>query len=396
MMRDTRRREGRGVDISDAFWVASPVCEFLETRQLFATALLPLAPAAADANGSAAKYALVHQELHRPPTAIADFNGDGLDDVAEMTAHSGGGDGIGIDLWLNDGRGSLLLSGHTDCDDTDPNALVFAADITAGDVNGDGTADVITKLFSVTAEVQPVGREAKVTMHVLANDGKGALLHTAAHEAAHVVQQRGGVSLRAMLADEGKDSVSVADLDGDGVGDIVSVYGDELSVSMMARTSTAKQVTKVTVRGWDPKSVKEIVGRLADLDGDGRPDLVAVVNDGIEFSSFVFDDAGTPALGKVSKVEALTIKQGAAVVVGNLDDDGRADDLAVLDGAKSSLLINETDTKGVYRVIAVALPGTTAVEGEIQIGDVDGDGVDDLFTLRSINDAKKSILSIIR
>jgi hypothetical protein len=244
----TRRREARGVDVSDSWWLMPPpMCEFLETRQLFSGTVEKLALVHQELHRP--PTALLHYELHRPPTAVADFNRDGFADVAEMTVHSkagaGGaeGDGIGIDLWLNDGKGSLLFAGHTDCDDTDPDRVVVAADIAAGDVDGDGVADVVAKMFSVTGQTEPVGSEAKVTMHVMSGDGKGALLHTAAHEAAHVVQQREGVALRIVPPDEGKDSISVADLDGDGVGDIISVYNDELSISLMGRLNTVKQVT---------------------------------------------------------------------------------------------------------------------------------------------------------
>jgi hypothetical protein len=134
------------------------------------------------------------------------------------------------------------------------------------------------------------------------------------------------------------------------------------------------------------------------MNGDGRLDLVAVVNDGVEFSSFEFDAAGQPALGKVNKIDSFTIKQGVQVLVGDLDGDGRADDLAAIDGGASSLLINETDTKGGYRVVAVALPGTTAAaEDEILVGDTDGDGVDNLFlVLTTKHDTAKNSIGNIR
>ncbi|MEA2735577.1 MAG: FG-GAP-like repeat, partial [Humisphaera sp.] len=229
----------------------TPTCEGLEPRRLFAAAL-------------------VHQELHRPPSGLLrDFNGDGLDDLAVMTAPSRGGDGIGVDILLNDGKGAFVLVGHTDCDDGDPSADVFAADITLGDVNGDGAPDIVAKLLSMPAH----SGDAKATAAVMLNTGKGEFAPGKAMSVLHRLTRGRAHSI------VGDDlGVGVADLDGDKFGDIVSVYGDEISITMMSergpRQTTSFQVSEVTVQGWDPKSKKEFIG-LGDLTGDGRPDLVA-------------------------------------------------------------------------------------------------------------------------
>ena len=72
---------------------AAPACESLEPRRLYAA-------------DPSAKLGLVHQGLRHPP-CIADMNGDGLDDLVVMTAHSGGGDGVGVDVLINDGNGTF-------------------------------------------------------------------------------------------------------------------------------------------------------------------------------------------------------------------------------------------------------------------------------------------------
>lgn len=349
--------------------------ESLESRRLFSTSI-------------------VNGELHRPPRCVADFNRDGFDDVAVMTKHSRGGDGIGIDVWLNDTKGALVLSGHTDCDDGDPDAAVVAADIAAGDVNGDGAPDLVAKLFTVTGDYQPSG---KATHAVLHNSGAGEFGgdKPTMHETAHVIQQvPKGKGKANLIPSPEFDHLSVTDMNRDGVGDIISVYGDEISISIMSKEGP-RQVSRVVVRGWDPHTVKSIAGRLADMDGDGRPDLVAVVNDGIEYASFVIDPAtGEPALGKVSKVEGLTIKQTARVVVGDLDGDGLANDLAVLDGRDSVIVINDRRA-GPVRFENIVLK--RGISDDILIGDTDGDGADDLFTvLRTAHDTAKNSINNVR
>jgi hypothetical protein len=129
-----------------------------------------------------------------------------------------------------------------------------------------------------------------------------------------------------------------------------------------------------------------LAARLADIDGDGRDDLVAqrgVVNDPSEVVVWL----GPPTGAQPDLVAAGSVDEGfgAALATGDLDGDGR-EDLAVgapragdaLDGA---VFVYDADdlALGRYGSSIVGNDGQLAGSAVAIPGDVDGDGLSDLL-----------------
>ena len=177
----------------------------------------------------------------------------------------------------------------------------------------------------------------------------------------------------------------VADVDGDSKPDLVACdrLGNHISVyrnlAIPGSLDTGSFAPHVNFSvGADPR-----YARVADLDGDGRPDLVSA-NYAANTISILRNIGSAGSLDADSFAPAVSLPAGSGpydVVVGDLDGDGKPD-LAVVctDGPTLSLYRNLaapgaiTPSSFAARVDLEALAGNDT----IALGDIDGDGKSDL------------------
>lgn len=258
-----------------------------------------------------------------------DLNGDGVDDAVASWIH------VARTIFCRR-DGSVDLGPELD--------LVFGiTGLALADMNQDGALDLVA------------GTSGPVpTVHVLLNDGAGVL------SVAHSIAVEGSFS----------SSPSVADVDLDGAVDVL--VGTKTS-------STEGTILRLAGDGQgglqDPVAVFPLlVTRLGttDLDGDGRPDIVATsaaelhvlngLGDG-EFSP----PTSTPAPGPVNQL-----------LLGDLNGDGRGD-IVLTDSMLWTLLTDERGNIGAAVAGPIGQPNQAA-----SLGDIDGDGDLDIFgTLQS-------------
>lgn len=154
--------------------------------------------------------------------AVADFNNDGLPDIATA---NGASDQFnrdrepiphhhGISLWLNDGKGSF--------EERRIHELAGAAKVVAADFNGDGNMDLAA--IGYTTEPRQLGAEAFVHLE---NDGKLGFKP-------HSLPQ---------AADARWSDLDAGDLDGDGDADLV----------LVARHPGADSIPSVYAKDWHNK-----------------------------------------------------------------------------------------------------------------------------------------------
>lgn len=358
--------------------------------------------------------AFVHQELHRPPIAMRDLNGDGLADLVVVTAqvrrndnvdaggdgngnggHAGGGGGgaagrsllFGFDVYLNAGDNSFRFGGGTDCNDTD----AVAADIAIGDLTGDGVPDVALKLYSVTGQLTPA-REAITSKVVLfGGSGKGDFTQRESFVLPHVLDTSD--SRRSLVPKQviERSGMAVGDVDGDGAADLVSWQDDQVITVMSDARGGPRQTTSQdgtfshgTIRGN-----ARVVG-LGDLDADGDMDLVAYDEDAPTVLVRGWDPKEKKPIigGTVDPSPATRNGRIDGILIGDLDGDGFTDDLALLSGKRLTVGINQTkpDPAGGEPVYSFSWGETRNLAGvrpaDVRVVDLDGDGVDDLFALR--------------
>lgn len=337
--------------------------------------------------------AFVHQELHRPPTAVGDLNGDGLADLVVVTAQvrrggGGGGGGaaggsllFGFDVYLNAGEGGLRFAGRTDSDDTD----AIAADIAIGDLTGDGVPDVALKLYSVTVQVAIT---SKVVL--FGGSGKGDFTQRGSFVLPHVLDTDGGRRSFVLPHVLERSGVAVGDVNGDGAADLVSWQDDQVITVMSDARGGPRQTTSQDGT-FSPGAIRgnaRIVG-LGDLDSDGDMDLVAYDEDAPTVLVRGWDAKEKKPIIRGTLDPSPATRNGRidAILIGDLDGDGFSDDLAVLSGNSLTVGTNRTkpDPAGGEPVYSFSWGTSNPLAGvraaDVRVGDIDGDGTDDLFAL---------------
>ena len=185
------------------------------------------------------------------------------------------------------------------------------------------------------------------------------------------------------LGTDAPNNVIIVDLDGDGKPDLATANGNTGNVSILRNTSTVGNVSFDANVDFTTASGTRWV-TMGDIDGDGKPDLMAVSNggtlhllrntttSGVAFSSGSFDAA----------VDFATDANPQMAAFGDLDADGKPD-IAVTSYTGSMVsLYRNTSTKGVAFSSGTVAAKVDLATGNnatgVAIGDLDGDGKPDL------------------
>jgi hypothetical protein len=276
-----------------------------------------------------------YMDLAGSPASIAvgDLDGDGRIDLANANA----GDDT-VSVLLNRGSGRF-----------DPSFESFPASgttVAAGDFDGDGRLD-----FVVAGSTSGVA-----TLEVFLDQGGGSF------------------TTKTSFANMASGMVSAGDLDGDGRADLVFAGGSGVDVALATGAGAfAAPVHYSAPNPLDPTTSPAAIG---DVDGDGKPDLVA---NGLDVVTVYLNrGAGTFAAGVDFPTPAGPIGVAA---LGDLDGDGRTD-IAVARDAQGpagqvdvvSVLFNQGG--GAFAPY-VNLPAGPSPQFLVA-GDLDGDGDLDL------------------
>lgn len=226
--------------------------------------------------------------------AAGDVDGDGRNDVVGIGWSSNTYSPIGLSVLLQDGQGQLAAPFIHPVNYNGYNDLEVA------DVTGDGRSDVIVLS----------GQGYGHAFAVIAQDGAGKLLPAAYYDLP--------------VAQENARGVGVGDVNGDGRHDVVVSYGGNSPRAFIAvyeQDATGRLVTPAPAHSsYDcPEPVE-----VADLDGDGRGDIVAVNGGWNALSIWTHDTGGLRPHFRVA-VPYATHYDGQGLVIADVNSDGRLD-----------------------------------------------------------------------
>ncbi len=162
------------------------------------------------------------------------------------------------------------------------------------------------------------------------------------------------------------DGVAIGDLDGDGLGDVVSTLPDEDAITVRRSLGAGRFSPEQRIAvGDDPRSV--VIG---DLDDDGWPDI-AVANTGSREVAVLYGASNgvlsAPRFTRAHRPVGL-------LVLGDVDGDGRLD-LTATSGDSDVLLFCQTSVGTLSAPLAVPMGGPIAHHA---LADIDRDGALDV------------------
>jgi hypothetical protein len=185
---------------------------------------------------------------------IADVNGDGKPDLVvtnwcSFTSCTVPGNNIGVLLGNGDGTFQPVM--------TYPSLGLYADAIAVADLNGDGKPDLVVANCGFTSQTNCVSTGGSGDLAVLLGNGDGTF--------------QGAVPYS--LGASGATSVAVADVNGDGFPDLIVATGSNTAglVGVLLNDRTGKFPTVAT---YSSGGLSPLALAVADLNGDGKPDVV--------------------------------------------------------------------------------------------------------------------------
>jgi len=357
---------------------------------------------------------------------IADMDGDGKPDLIILNG-SLNGNSPSVSIFRNiSTNGSLTADSFAPRVDLLVGEMTQGGDMTVADLDGDGRLDIIVASFdpskvsifqnlcspgSITSnsfgarlDIPVNGGSSRVAVRDLDGDGKPEIV-TANYYSNTVsvlrnIGSNGTIATNFFAAPvsfpvtQTPRRIAIADLDGDGKPDIATVNFVDWStdtnnqVSVLRNISTVGNITFASTVNFPgvPTSCSLAIG---DLDGDGKLDLiVSSFNYGQAVS--VYRNVSTPGSITINSfaphVDFAVGGWGNDVAIGDLDGDGKPD-LAVVTQLPDHLsLFRNISTVGSVTTSSFA-PRVDLAAGYnpngIAIGDLDGDGRPDIVFCNS-------------
>jgi hypothetical protein len=283
------------------------------------------------------------------PISIAstDFDGDGRPDVVV----SNGGQSTDIQVFINKSTPGVftfaLQFDYSLPNGDDPDAVAV------GDMDGDGKPDIV-----VSSVLSP-------RLYVFLNTSVAGTISFAAPA----------------IFDQGLycQGLTVGDLNGDGKPEIVVTNVADGNISVYANNSTIGNLAFAARMNLTPSSGDVAYAPvIADIDGDGMPDIATADYGGSNIS--IFHNTGTPGAA-LSFAPYMDFSVGAtpeSIAVGDLDGDGKPDLVTGNYGGNTISVLHNTSTSGSVS-FATSVPMSAGSNPQaVAISDLDGDGKPDV------------------
>ncbi len=199
--------------------------------------------------------------------------------------------------------------------------------------------------------------------------------------------------------------VAIADLDGDGKADLVASDQYANIIAILRNTNTTNTISTSSfgtpllfTTGNSPQRLT-----LGDLDGDGKQEIVtANYNDN---TVSIFRNTSTSGnIALAARVDFLTDLNPSGVAVGDLDGDGKQDLVVVNIGSNTVIILRNTSTGAGNIAFAAKVTigsftqygAAVAQPSGVDLGDMDGDNKLDIVTANYGGQGPSTVNAIFR
>ena len=270
---------------------------------------------------------------------IADMDQDGQPDIIVSTFSNK------VIVFHNTGTSGGITSGSfaTGVNFT-TGALCYH--LAVGDLDGDGKPDIATSNYS------------DWTVSVLRNTSTPGSINT------------GSFATNVDFATPAYPyDIAIADLDGDGKLDIATSTINTYT-SLLRNTSTSGTISSSSFATHVDLPTTGFCTGIADMDGDGKPDLVITGNStGYEFIYRNISTSGSLTTGSFASVLSYPIASGAhGQAIGDLDGDGKPDIVIADAGSSSNISILHNDMMAQITGTVTVCVGATTTLSDITAG----------------------------
>lgn len=228
------------------------------------------------------------------------------------------------------------------------------------DFDGDGYLDVTA---AATLAVTSTATDLQSDLHVYRNTGNGSTN-------AFSISGPFTMSL-------GTNELNAADIDGDGKPDVAGINYSSHSVSVLLNTSSGVGNISFGTETAVNLGTSQLFGRLADLDGDGKPDIISAngASSGIQILR------NTSSSGSVSFAPSVTVTTGSSpgrIAIGDIDGDGRLDIVVAHAGSNTLKIFHNASSPGSFSFDQTVDLAMGSRQQSVALGDLNGDGLLDL------------------